>query len=173
VPEALSSRLLNLSVGLMKHPVRLEFGKPLPKFLLVFVVLGCGAFFGMSLYVVFAYDRSPIYTALMLIIMLVSFFPITRTIHTEFSYPKFRITDASFFTRDGRSAFGFKGFSLTRITDVKGSRLPFLAFRYSGRKTFFYLPFRRAERERLVSELTKGVNKSSITDTSLAKAEGI
>jgi len=151
--------------------MNVDFGKPfngvLARINIGFTIFFLGMVFGYVVYLGFEYDRSLIWWVGMIMLLVLVAISIFYAIRKLWLYPKFRITPDNFLARDSGPVWKLRKYSLLSISDVRGYGLPYVGFKYRGRKVFLYLPLMgRKERIRLVSELGLAANKSLNPDAS-------
>ena len=141
--------------------MNLDFGKPfngiLARLNITFMVLVWAAWG----YVILAYDRPVLKTVGMAVGLIILIILTARWMRVMWIYPRCRITPEALLMRDIGPAWKPKTYQLNFICNIKEYSLPFVGFKYRGRRIFLYLPYLvKAERARFADALRKAADKS-------------
>jgi len=143
--------------------VNLDFGKPFNGYLarlnIAFMVFAWAVF----AYVVFAYDRPVHKTVGMAVLLIMLIILTSRWLRLLWFYPKCRITPEALLMRDIGPAWKPKTYQLKLISNIQEYSLPFVGFKYRGKRTFLYLPqLGKVERARFAGALRKATDEALI-----------
>lgn len=152
--------------------MNLDFGKPFNGYVarlnIAFMVFVWATF----AYVVFAYDRPVHKTAGMAVLLIMLIILTSRWLRLLWFYPKCRITPEALLMRDIGPLWKPKTYEMKLISNIREYSLPFVGFRYRGKRTFLYLPqLGKVERVRFAGALRKATGETFCSGASDANAD--